>query len=48
MEKTISWLHAAVLGMVMIDAELAWQKAEDRSDETLGQFLDRKSESGEI
>ena len=48
MSKTLSPLHAMVLGLVMIDAENASRETIEREDETLGEFLDRKSESGEI
>jgi hypothetical protein len=48
MSKTLSPLHAMVLGMVMIDAEQARRETIEREDETLREFLDQKSESGEI
>jgi hypothetical protein len=47
-EQTLSPLHAMVLGLVMIDAERARRGTDERKDESVGEYIDRRQAAGEI
>ena len=47
-EQTLSPLRALVLGLVMIDAERARRGADERENENMGEYIDRRQAEGTI